>query len=200
MGERVLFGQEDVQLSAEGLRQGECLAEWLWATQPAPCRVFASDLSRCRVLGARVAELHGLTLELAPELREQHLGDWQGRTWEAITAQDPELVREYWRDYVGARPPNGESFRDVAERVRRWWSDRAAADQGQRLVVVTHVGVLRALLVTWLGIPLDQALRLAPATGTHTAVTLSEAGGVLESFGERPWLRPLPRPHTDHQI
>ena len=129
----------------------------------------------------------GLALELEPRLREQHLGAWQGRTWEAISASEPEAVRAYWADYVHARPAGGESFGDLAARVRAWWDVNRPSLEGERLVLVTHVGVIRALLAQLLGLPLDQALRLAPAVGSHTALALSEAGAVLEAFGERPW-------------
>lgn len=187
LGERVLWGQADVGLSVEGLRQGEALAAWLARNGRLPERVISSDLERCRRLGERVAEALGLELELEPRLREQHLGDWQGRTWEEITAADPERVTAYWRDYVHARPPGGESLSDLAARVDAWWTAVAARHPNGCLAIVTHIGVLRVLLAGWLGLPLGEALRLAPATGSHTAVTLSQAGCVLEVLGERPW-------------
>lgn len=186
--ERVLWGQEDVPLSDEGRRQSAALEDWWFANHAAPERVVTSDLVRCRVLAERIAARAKVELELEPALREQHLGAWQGRTWDDVTAADPEGVRAYWNDYVGTRPPDGESFGDLAERVDRWWSRLELDNAHRRIVVVTHVGVLRVLIAKGLGMPLDQALRLAPATGSHTALTLSTAGGVLESFGERPWL------------
>lgn len=187
LAERVLWGQEDVLPSATGARQGVELARWFAAQEPTPTRVVSSDLRRCRDLAEFVARDAGLELELEPRLREQHLGAWQGRTWEAISASEPDAVRSYWADYVHARPPGGESFGDLGERVRAWWATLDATTRGGRLVLVTHVGVIRVLLAHFLGLPLDQALRLAPAVGSHTALALSEAGAVLEAFGERPW-------------
>ena len=93
-------------------------------------------------------------------------------------------------------PPQQERRREhrqkPADRAREQYqrSRRAVVAEraGQRLWVVTHVGVVRTLLCHLLGVPVSDALRFAPAVASHTGVLHSEAGAVLTSFGERPWL------------
>lgn len=180
-------GQRDVPLSAEGVRQSERLAAWLCESEPAPTHVFASDLQRCRDLGARIAETFGLPLVTTRALREQSLGDWEGRSWAELSADDPAGVTAYWERYHAARPPGGESLADLSARVSAWWDASEPGVRGGRVVVATHIGVIRAWLCVALGLGLDQALRFAPATGSHTALLHAQAGAVLASFGERPW-------------
>ena len=187
LSERVLWGQEDVPLSPEGERQGAALARWLLESEPRADRVVSSDLARCRALGELLADALGVELELEPRLREQHLGAWQGKTWDEISAADPARVRACWDDYAATRPPDGESLADVAARAGAWWRERKDALVGRRVLVSTHIGVVRALCCELLGLPLDQALRLAPATGSHTHLAVSDAGAVLTALGERPW-------------
>jgi broad specificity phosphatase PhoE/nicotinamide riboside kinase len=186
--ERVVRGQLDAPLSERGVEQGAALARWLVRHEPRPDAVWTSDLARCRALGERLAGLHGAPLRVDPRLREQSMGAWEGRTWAAITAAEPAAVTAYWADYHAARPTQGESFADLEQRAGAWWDEALRAHRGGRIAVVTHVGVIRALLCRSLGVPGREALRFAPATASHTKVVLSEAGAVVSAVGERPWL------------
>jgi alpha-ribazole phosphatase len=186
--ERVVRGQLDVPLSAVGLAQTERLARWLFEHEGPADALVGSDLARCRVLGDALAARSGLEYAATEQLREQHMGDWQGRTWADVTRSDPDTVRAYWSDYAHVAPPSGESFTDLVARVAAWWERAHTRWHGKRVWVATHVGVIRALSCHLLGLRPADALRLAPATASHTAFLVSEAGAVLTSFGERPWL------------
>jgi broad specificity phosphatase PhoE/nicotinamide riboside kinase len=188
LSDRVVRGQLDAELSARGLEQGERLADWLAEHEPAPAVVWSSDLVRCRALAERIAQRHAVPLRVDPRLREQSLGAWEGRTWAEITTAEPAAVTEYWENYYAARPTRGESFRDMEARATAWWSEAQREHRGQRVLVVTHIGVIRALLCRALGVPGAQALRFAPATASHTRIAHSEAGSVVSCVGERPWL------------
>lgn len=185
---RHVRGQLDVPLSDEGREQSRRLADWFVASEPACDRIFASDLARCAHLGELLAARTGLPLETTESLREQSMGRWQGSDWQAITEWDGTRVTAYWDDYVDTRPPDGESFRDLAERARAWWEGIALPCKGKRIAVVSHAGFIRVLLCQLFGVPLADALRLSPATASHTSLLVSEAGAVLSTFGERPWL------------
>jgi broad specificity phosphatase PhoE/nicotinamide riboside kinase len=180
-GTRTVRGQLDAPLSADGRIQQESLVRWLVPRLRPDARVWSSDLARCRDLAGALQR----PVTLDARLREQHMGCWEGRSWQAITEDDPERVRRYWADYVHTRPDGGESMADVQARVLQMWSELAVQDGA--IVLVTHIGVIRSLLCAWLGIGLDQALRLAPATASVTHVLLSEAGVVVNTLGERPW-------------
>ena len=78
---------------------------------------MTSDLSRCRDLADALSHRLGLQLEAVPALREQHMGTWQGQTWEAITAREGRGVNDYWDDYWNAAPPGGESMAAMAARL-----------------------------------------------------------------------------------
>lgn len=178
-GDRRCRGQADVALSPRGEAQTAAAAAWFRGRHDPPYRVISSDLSRCLRL-ARAIDPDALAL---PELREQHMGAWDGRTWADLTASDPAGTTAYWDDYVHARPPGGESYGDLYTRVTRWWD---AQDLDGRVVLVTHIGVIRALFCHWLGLGPAQALRWAPAYGTHSSVLVADAGAVIERFGEAP--------------
>lgn len=181
-GSRVCRGQHDAALSPRGVAQSDAAAAWFRRTQPAPDVVVSSDLSRCAELARRL----GTDVRYAPELREQDMGAWDGRGWEELTREDPAGTTAYWADYVNARPPGGETYGECFARAVAWWEAQDFADR--RVVVVTHIGVIRALVCRWLGRGPDEALRWAPGYASHSRVLLAEAGAVVEAFGETAYL------------
>jgi alpha-ribazole phosphatase len=188
LADRAVRGQMDVEVSEAGAAQHKALAAWLARVEPLPEAICSSDLARCRDLAERVAAQAGLRVRYDPRLREQHMGAWEGLTWQEISERDPEGVRAYWNEYASARPIGGESLQEVQDRVVSWWREVRDLPTGGRIMVVTHIGVIRVMLCHLLGLPLAEALRFAPATGSHTSLLLAEAGPVLASLGERPWL------------
>lgn len=186
MQRREVRGQRDVPLSARGRAQHAELVDWLAArlAPPArPLRILTSDLSRCRDLADALSRRLGLQLEDVPALREQHMGDWQGQTWEAITAREGRGVNDYWDDYWNAAPPGGESMATMAARLDAWWRAAAPTFANQDVVLVTHAGPIRALLAGFFGLPGGESLRFAPPAATATVVAHSAAGFVLEGLG-----------------
>ncbi len=181
-GNRVCRGQSDAALSPRGEAQSVAAAEWFARSFPAADLVVSSDLTRCRALAERLTPRP----LLAPALREQDMGRWDGREWERLTAEDPAGTTAYWDDYVHARPPGGESYGECFTRAVDWWKQQDFGDQ--RVVLVTHIGVIRALVCHWLGLGPDQALRWAPTYASHARILLADAGAVVETFGETAFL------------
>ncbi len=193
-GARRAYGHSDLPLSARGRAEGEALVRFAVERLPRPVGVLSSDLARCTEIAGPLAARLGVPLEATPELREQHMGAWEGRSWEELTAEDVAGVRAFWADYAGARPPGGESLADLSRRVGDWLARRMDAPgpalpplRGRRWVLVGHAGVVRVLTCGLLGIPLDQALRFAPLPSTHSWFLLAQAGAVVQALGERPF-------------
>lgn len=184
-GERRAYGHTDYPLSPEGVVQAEALRRFVAEQLPRPDGVLASDLRRCADIARPLAAELGVPLRLLPELREQHMGAWEGRTWAELTDADITAIRAYWTDYAGTRPPGGESYTDMTERVTGWLQADWEALRGRRWLVVGHIGPIRALCCHFLGLPLDQALRFTPVYCSHTWFQLAEAGAVLQVLGER---------------
>jgi broad specificity phosphatase PhoE len=183
---RLLRGQAEAELSERGQSEQQALVRWLAAEGGGLDEVYSSDLLRCRGLGEALAARLGVPLRLDARLREQHLGRFEGRDWEQLSVEYPEEVRAYWADYVHGRPPGGENLADVAQRAGEFLAQHAEGWLGRRVAVVTHAGVLRVLLCRMLSMPLGEALRFAPPTGSLSLLRHSSAGFVIEGLFLRP--------------
>lgn len=186
MDERIVRGQLDVELSQDGQMKSMELAVMLRSRFSKADIIWSSDLQRCTFLAKRLSKNLGVEYRLDERLREQNMGDWQGRSWSDITAEDGAAVTAYWDDYLDARPTGGETYRELHERVGAWWSEQAEEVADKRVMIVTHVGVIRSFQCSLLGVDPSQALRFAPAVTSHSAFLISEAGAVQTCFGELP--------------
>ena len=140
-------GQTDVPLDELGRAQARGLAALLRRRRID--RALASDLVRAADTARAILESHPQTpLEFDPELREMAFGAWEGLTWAQIVAGDPSLASDGFHRPRFYTPPGGETFAEVVLRARRA-VDRTAegVPEGSRVLVVTHAGVLRHVLL-----------------------------------------------------
>lgn len=141
-------GWEDIALTIAGEHQAAARAHALAADDGLEgANVFSSDLRRARRTAEIVAEALGLGPVVVDEgLRERCGGEWQGRTGAEIEERWPGM-REAWRRGELAAPPGGESNEQLLDRVDAALGRAIAATPEDRVtLVVTHHGVLRALL------------------------------------------------------
>ncbi len=79
-------------------------------------------------------------------MRELSIGDWTGLTRGEIETRAADVLRDFERGESDVRPGGGESRREIQLRVRCAIAELVAVNPGRRLAVVTHLGVIRALL------------------------------------------------------
>ncbi|TCL08599.1 broad specificity phosphatase PhoE [Shimia isoporae] len=103
--------------------------------------IISSDLSRT-IATADAIQGERRRLPHDPDLREIHFGDWELRKFKEIEAEDPDRIRAYWEHPGDVRPPNGESWNEVATRVNRGIDRLIAGHAGEDLIVVVHFGVI----------------------------------------------------------
>ncbi|WP_298850512.1 histidine phosphatase family protein [uncultured Ruegeria sp.] len=108
---------------------------------PPEALVISSDLSRA-IDTASAIQGQRRRLPHNPDLREIHFGRWELRGFAEIEAEDPELAFAYWDNPGDVRPPQGESWNDVRNRVDSAIDALIATHMGRDLVIVAHFGVI----------------------------------------------------------
>ncbi|NTU48162.1 MAG: NTP transferase domain-containing protein [Syntrophobacteraceae bacterium] len=170
--EKRYLGQGDPPLSREGIRQAEALRDSLRHVRFSA--IYCSDLRRSLDTAAIIGEPHGLKPRVIPGLREIHLGDWEGLTFESVRARFPDLHAERGRDIVHCRPPGGESFLDCARRVIPALVEILHSGRGN-ILVAGHAGVNRIILCQALGWSLDRVLEIRQDHGCLNVLRVENA-------------------------
>jgi broad specificity phosphatase PhoE len=140
-------GHADPGLTALGRSQAKEVAQTITAlTDRAWSRIVASDLERARQTAAAVASALSLPVEEDARLRELDVGRWSGLTRAEIESLDPETLRAFERGEPAIRPGGGESRIEIRERAHAFACDLAERLAGESIIVVTHLGIIRALV------------------------------------------------------
>lgn len=129
-------------------------------------RMISSPLARCAEFARRYTAEHGLPLTFDVRLKEMNFGAWEGRTAAELMARDRDALTRFWSDPEKNPPPGGERLVQFQARVLAAWNDIVTDQTGQKILVVTHGGVIRVLLCHALQRPLGDLLELdvGPAT------------------------------------
>lgn len=133
------------------------------ALPPGPWRIHSSSSSRCQRLAASLGD----PVQIDPRWRELDFGAWEGRLWQELPR---EATRRWLADFVNGRPPGGESLADVVARAEACLAEVLAERAERPIVVVTHGGVIRALLARARGMGLADAFAVPVAFGSIHAV------------------------------
>lgn len=138
-------GSRDTPLNDTGREQAHELAERV-AAEPVPvAAIHCSQLSRARetaeIVGARI----GRTPRVDPRLAEGDRGDLEGRLWEEVARDDPEVYAAWRAAGSSFRFPGGESLAEQQERVVAALADITQAGTLPALVVC-HGGSIRVAL------------------------------------------------------
>ena len=125
-------GWADPPLNETGRAQARTLATQLRETEFDA--VYSSDLRRAYETAEIVAEPHGSAVIADAGLREIDVGSWSGLTHAELEVQFPNGDR-----------PDGETREEHAARVLAAVERIARAHPGERILLVTHGGTMRAL-------------------------------------------------------
>lgn len=187
-------GQEDVDLSAVGLRQAEAVAAWSRGLAPADGagidEIWSSPLVRARRTAEAIAAVLGLPLRIDAELRELHAGIFQGHRWADLEARFPAEVARWRSGDADYAIPGGESRAQLAARGRAVL-EALAARPVRSMIVVAHGGLLTAALGSLVGRshPLlsaaaERPFTKLPALANCSVTTVRWPGPRLVAFNE----------------
>lgn len=175
-------GWSDPPLSAAGARQATGWQPVIAALDLTA--IFCSDLQRSRQTAERIIAPGTLHITIEPALREINLGQWEGETFEAVRRQDPEGFARRGRDPVHYRPPGGESFDDLQQRVMPAFDKIIAGCRGD-ILIVGHAGVNRVILCRLLGMPLANLFRIGQDYAALNIIAADTTGYRVQALNYR---------------
>ena len=162
----ICYGQSDIDVGAGFWEEvGQLKTKLAGARFDA---VYASPLQRCTKLAAALD--YGNAIEDA-RLMELNFGDWETQAWDDI----PRDIFDVWAyDYANLAPPKGETFGQLQHRALNFLEELKLHHTGKHLLMVTHGGLIRALLAHVLNMELKGLFRFNIDYASVTELDFSE--------------------------
>lgn len=171
------YGRLDVGLSARGQRRAQLLARTLDGVPLTA--VYTSPSVRASETAAPLAAAHRLDAIAADDVREIDFGELEGQRYDEIQALRPDVYRAWMETPTRVRFPGGESYAQL--RVRALSAMEAIRNRhaGELAAIVSHGGVLRAMLADCLQMPEEAIFRLDQSYGGLSVVDWIEGTPIV---------------------
>ena len=170
---KIFTGWYNVGLNEQGKKQAKLTAEYLKDYDID--RLYCSDLKRAVETAQEIGEIKDLKIETDSNLREINGGDWESRPFEDLPKLYP---KEYkvWLDDIGkVRCTNGESVKELQNRVVYAVERIAKENRGKTVCIVTHATPIRVLTTYWLGKKIEYASEIPYVP--NSSITIVEYDG-----------------------
>ena len=180
----------EVHLNERGQKQAAELAE---ALKQVPLKaIYSSPLERALETAGPLADGRKLEIQLRPELMDNDIGAWQGRSIKQLRRTKKwKVVQQAPSRFTF---PEGESFLQTQTRVASCLDQIAASHKPKDIVaVVFHADPIKLAVTHYLGMPLDHFQRLACDTCSVTVLYLSETGAHLIKLNQKPPFDLMPK-------
>jgi alpha-ribazole phosphatase len=145
-------------------------------------RIVSSPLQRCARFAAELGEQLSLSVHLDKDLQELHFGAWEGQSAAALMETDAETLGLFWADPYSFTPPQGEPVSEFSSRVLAAVARLHNTYAGDRVLLISHGGVMRLLLAQARGLPREQLLNVEVAHGAVFALTVEADGSLKEGY------------------
>ncbi|MFJ4029448.1 histidine phosphatase family protein [Paenarthrobacter sp. NPDC089989] len=164
----------DVNLSGTGQEQAKALGTALAKIpeESRPDAVVSSPYARARQTADIACEAAGWQANILTDerLRDRELGILDRLTSRGVRARFPEEAeRRLWLGKLYYRPPGGESWADVALRLRSVLAELSTLNSGRRVMLVCHDAVILLVRYVLEGMSEEEILDLASTTSVLNA-------------------------------
>jgi len=143
-------------------------------------RIVSSPLQRCARFAEELALKLSLPLQLEAGIQELHFGNWEGIGTAQLMETDAEGLGRFWEDPYSFTPPNGEPVLAFASRVLGVIERLQQSCDGERILLISHGGVMRLLLAQARGLPREQLLQVVVGHGGLFGLAVEADGRLTE--------------------
>ena len=151
-------GWKNVPLTEKGEAEAKKAGELIRKHNISIDRVFSSVLERANrtaEIAIKKAELNNLLennkiiMTCSEKLNERDYGDLVGLNKQETADKFGKDQVHIWRRSYDTPPPNGESLKDVAERVSPYFKEniKPLIDKGENILIAAHGNSLRAMMI-----------------------------------------------------
>ncbi|PGS55825.1 histidine phosphatase family protein [Bacillus sp. AFS041924] len=178
--QKVYAGMTDFDLTERGLSQiGDVITQLTKMIDPTSrYTLYSSPLRRCTILSDAIGELIRETSIVEPRLKETNFGVFEGKSYTDLLNEVPEIVEKWNQDLIHFQIPNGESLAQCAKRVDTFCRDIRLKNED--LIVVSHGGIMKLLLLNLLKLDLSHFWKVYTSNGCIIEIEYNDGFGFLK--------------------
>lgn len=167
-----IMGEQPVPLNRNGEAQANRLASFLKSRSIRV--VYSSPVARALQTAEILASVLQVPITADRGLTEISVGEWEGRFWKDLT--DDFARQQFYTSPEVARPPGGETLREVQARAVAAVERACTREGADRLLFVSHADVVRTILAHYLRLDLKTVRQMRI---DHASLTALELNGAL---------------------
>ena len=150
----IFQGQTDIDLNKNGRDEAKKAADLF--QEIALDQIYSSDLKRAKNTAQIIARKKNLKVRENKQLQEIGFGDWEGLSFVEIKNQYPAQAASWQQDPIHNSPPAGEKLLDFKARIKNSFAEIINKEQGNKILVVTHGGVIKVYLTEILSLKVEK--------------------------------------------
>lgn len=166
----VFQGSSDCDITEKGRAQLEKLAVRMKDVSLEA--IYASPKKRAKSTAEAVNRYHHLSIHIDENLTEIHGGEMEGKRWEDLRQQCPDLMEKWTNRPWEFEAPGGESMEEVYARMAKTVCRIAEENRGRTIALCSHGCAIKNFLCYASHKPLREILSMGWAE--NTAVSLVE--------------------------
>lgn len=150
--------------------------------------IISSPLKRCMYFSNEIGKRFSIPVICDERFQEMHFGAWEGCTAGEIMETDADGLKNFWNDPINNTPPQAEPLADFEIRVVAAWREVLSFYAGERILLVSHGGVIRVLLCLIQRHPIKRLLELEVGYASIKHIRIEHSDGhnyVIESTNTR---------------
>jgi alpha-ribazole phosphatase len=117
--------------------------------------IASSPLSRCLDFAQQLSKKLKIGYSVDDRLKEIGFGTWEGLTPDEIIANDIDALKQFYKDPIRNRPEGAEPLETFSSRVWEAYEDISRKHINEKVLIVGHAGVIRAITANILGMDLN---------------------------------------------
>lgn len=129
--------------------------------------IISSPSQRCRLL----ADFFKFDYQTDERLREMNFGNWEMKKWTDIPEEE---INPWYQDFVSVKTSGGESLLEMQTRVLSFWQELIQKKDINKVLLITHAGVIRLILQTVLQFPLENMFSIQIDYGRKMIIQVNE--------------------------
>ena len=140
----ILTGNLDCDLAEYGLKQAKLVSNYIVQNLNVDA-FYSSDLCRAVNTIKPAAEALGMPIYYEKDFREVNCGEWEGIPFEKLSGEYAQKYQAWYKQTDVVHPEGGETWAQLQKRVLKRLGELAEENDGKRILISTHGGVIKAL-------------------------------------------------------